>query len=375
MTNEEPTITTNEPKAPFFTLYAEEVHPLALMCMAMADSIMKDRKKFAHLAVLEGEFLQAFNRLKERIFTLTMGKEEYVPADVPLDAIEGFALMYGVSTTYYGLKGHMILPKEQRNPISADDEAEIETLYYELKDGAANLIERLTIACGYIDYGLQTLEEVFERHIAARPLQVDDKRRTATLPLNEPNINLLGFIFHFFTLLEFDQEKYDFAYRFFHSQFIHINDYNALKAKLLPALKRKRIDLTLKDNISLYYTLNLFGRVFVSDAAQCFEEVGVNVDAEAANDPNRNVKALTPQGVKNLQAIGVQADEGTIFNATSKDSRSLLLTWNDNFIASMHKHIQKRDEDNKIFEEYIKRVDTWDTINTKATDAPSMGIL
>jgi hypothetical protein len=360
---------TTEPIAPFFTLKAEEVHPLVMLCISMADNVMKDRVKFPNFAPLEGDLLQAFNRLKDRIYAMQDEQGEFVPADVPLDVKESAALMYAISITYYALKGHIILPKEQRNPISDDAQADIEGIYFGLKDDAANLLDRLTVACGYIELGLQALEEVFDRHIAARELKVDDKRRTATILFNDANTKLLNFIFHFFDLLAFDQEKYDFAYRFFHSQFIHMNDYNALKAKLLPALKRKNIDLTLRDTISLYYTLNLFGRAFVSDAAKCFEDVGKDMDAKTVANPNKVVTVLNSEGVKNLQTIGVQANEGTHFSATSKDARSLLLTLNDNFIADMHKLIKKRDEDNKIFEEYMKRVDTWNTKDTKAHDA------
>jgi hypothetical protein len=360
---------TTEPITPFFTLMAEETSPLVMFCIPFVDAAMNDKKKFPNLAPLEGELLQAFHRLKDRLFAMTNEKEEFVAAEVPIDLHESAALMYSVANTFYALKGHIILPKEQRNPISDEAQAEIETIFYELKEQAGNLMERLTIALGYVDLGLQTMEEVFDRKIASRELKVDDKRRTATITFNDTNTKLLGFIFHFFDLLEHDQAVYDFAYRFFNSQFIHMKDYLELKAKLLPALKRKKIDLTLRDTISLYYTLNLFGRVFVSDAAKCFEDVGKNVDANAAKNPNNPVDILTPQGVKNLQTIGVQAEAGKPFSATSTDSRSLLLTLNDQFIADMRKLMKKRDEDNKIFEEYMERVNQWDTKDTKANNA------
>ncbi|MHB8259137.1 MAG: hypothetical protein ACYDCN_15445 [Bacteroidia bacterium] len=369
MINEEPTATTNEPKAPFFMLRAEESKPLALMCIAMADG-MKTRGELKSEELLNGEFLEAFNRLKERLYSMKEVKDEdgnYLGQEIPLDVHESYAMMYSIVTPFYRLKAHVNRPTEKRDPHT-------EEMYYQLKDDAAALLQRLTKAWHYFDYGLQTLEEVFDIKFAARELKVDDKEIITTITLNQNNTQLFAFMFQWFDYLALIPDKYDFAYRFLNCQFIHVNDYMALKEKLLPKKKRKNLQLTLRDNISLYLMLNLYGRMFLSDAAKCFEEVGAEADAaRPVSPPNKNIRNYflrDPGGAaKTYEALGIKVDTDGTVHTSAKDMRDYFLKFGDQFIAEIRKQMKELPDDNKIFEEYIKRVDTWNTEETKPTNA------
>ena len=232
--------TDTETPLTFFTLAAEEIHPLTLLCLSMTEEMMKaeDTKPTASL---QGEFLKGFQQLRDRIYGMTDVNGDIVPADVPLDTYEAFAMLHSIVQPFYRMKGHILLPQNKKKPISSDADAEIEALFYELKDDASDLLWRLTQVLNFTDYGLQTLEEVFDQKLAVRQLQVDDKEEMIAITINEHNSRLFAFMFQWLDFMEYYQEEYTFANRFYTCQFIHLEDYKALKEKLLPKKKKKKI--------------------------------------------------------------------------------------------------------------------------------------
>ncbi len=315
-------ITGTETPLAFFTLAADEIHPLALLCLSMTEEMMKGEDTKA-TALLPGEFLNGFQRLRDKLYDMTDADGDIVPADVPLDNYEAFAMMHAIVQPFYRMKGHLLLPQKDKKPISSDQEAEIETLFYDLKDQASDLLWRITQAWGFTDYGLRTLEEVFDQKLAVRQLQVDDKDEMVCITINEHNSMLFAFMFQWLDFMEYYQEEYTFAKRFYTCQFIHLEDYRALKGKLLPKKKRKKIPLTLRDNITLYSTLNLLGRFFLSDASDVYADMGKQIDAEK-----------------------------TIPTST-KDVRNFFLKFSDDFMGLMKTQFA----DNKLFLQYIDRID------------------
>jgi hypothetical protein len=266
--------------ASFFTMEAREVDPLCLLCVTMTDSMMKDERWKAS-TLLQGELQEGFYRLKEEIYKLrNKDTNKMQVKDIPLDPFMSFALMHSIVQPFYRMKGHILLPASEKENISAASEDDIESAFYGLKDDAADLLMRLTKAFSYLDYGLQTLEEVFDIHMAVRQLKADNTEELTTITRNELNTKGLTWIFTMFDTIELYQEEYDFARRFYSCQFIHISDYKELKEKLLDKKRKKKVSLTLLNTIILYCMLDLAGRLYLSDAAQYFEKAGEELDTE-----------------------------------------------------------------------------------------------
>ena len=273
----------------FFTIQAKDVSPLCLVCVTMTDSMMKD-DRWKSTTLLQGNLLEGFYRLKEQLDKLRNSEgEEIELKDIPLDVFMGIALMHAIIQPFYKMKGHILLPESEKDKISAESEEEIQSVYYGLKEAAADLLTRLTKASNYMDYGLQTLEEVFDLKIAERPIKADNIKELTHITPNDFNMKAFRWMFTMFDTLELYQEEYEFARRFYACEFIHISDFKSLKEKLVPEKIKKKIPLTLRDTIVLYCMLNLAGRLYLSDAVQYFEDVAEQLDAQ------RTVNTTTTQ--------------------------------------------------------------------------------
>jgi hypothetical protein len=352
---------------PFFTLTAEETHPLAVMCIGLTESMKAQGKISKQADLLKGEFLDAFKRLKEKLLTMKEETDEngdIVGQEIALDVQESFAMQYCIAIPFYGLKAHIDTPPEKRTGLTPEEWEETANIFYELKDEAAALLTRLTIAWNYFEFGLQTLEEVFGIKLAVRPLKVDDVNEVAVITRNEHNSHLFGFMFHLLDAMELYQDKYEFARRLYSCQFIHITDYNALKAKLLAENKSKEISLTLRDNITLYCTLSLTGIFFLSDGSGFYEEVAAEADANRPKPtPSQSVRDFfrkdREKAAKTYAAMGIKADPSGIVHTSANDLRDFFLKFSDQFRAEMRKNMRKLPFVNKIFTEHIECVKQW----------------
>ena len=292
----------------------------------MTDSMMKD-DRWKQTTLLQGDLLEGFYRLKEQINNLrNQETNEMELKDIPLDVFMGIAMMHAIIQPFYRMKGHILLSPSEKENISAESEADIESAYYGLKDAAADLLIRLTKASNYMDYGLQTLEEVFDTKIAERPIKADNIKELTHIIPNDFNMKAFKWMFSMFDALELYQEEYDFARRFYSCEFIHINDFKILREKLVPKKVKKKIPLTLYDNIILYCMLNLAGRLYLSDAVQYFEEIGEQLDA---------------------QQVG---------NTTTKQVRDIFLKFCDNFRIEIKTALAK----NELFMREIVRTNNWE---------------
>ncbi|MBL0308157.1 MAG: hypothetical protein IPP77_00185 [Bacteroidetes bacterium] len=271
----------------FFTLRKDYVD-VALMCMVMTEA-MQTQKDTQKTALLTGDSQAAFKHLLQTLIGMIDKNGQAKHRDLVLDRTMSFALMHGIVQSFYRMKGHLLLPKEERKPISDEQEAEIENMYDEMKDPAADLLWELTEALNYLDYGLQTLDEVFDRKPAVRPLKVDNKEIIFEVTLKEADLRLFSWVYGNLEVLKNYKEDYDFAQRFCSCRFMHLSDYEAVKKKLNQKIEGEIIQLTLRDVIVLYYTLSLGSKLFVSDADAIFDELIKDSDR---NDPQGDLRIV-----------------------------------------------------------------------------------
>jgi hypothetical protein len=308
---------------PFFTLTSEETCTVAFMCVSMTHGMTK-RENTKKNALLTEEFGEAFDELRSRLMAMQDEKGMSKPEPLDLDRKMAFAMLHSIVQPFYMMKGHLTLPKEQRKN-TPEIEKEIEDMFYGLKEQAADLAARLTEALGYLDYGLKTLEEIFDIKIAERPLQVDNEEEISTISVHEQNRHLFQWVYTCLDTMKPFQDDYEFAYDFYHCQFFHLSDYNAVREKLKPAVEGEVIDLTLRDCIVLYYTLSLAGKYFVNDVADFFDEMAKKADAERTT------------------------------TVDTRDVRNFFLKVGDAFMSDMVKGLRK----NKTFMLEISKVQEW----------------
>lgn len=261
-----------------YTLRAEH-NFVALSCMDMTDALMKQEDSPKNQQ-LEPAIMEAYKKLHNTLLKMLDYKSgEMNTRDVELDFKMSFALLHGIVKAFYRIKGHLLLPKDQRKEISDEAEEHIEEMYEELKEPAADLLWELTQVLKYPDYGLQTLEEVFDRKPAVRPLKVDNKEVVKEFTLNQNDTYLFAFAYMILDLMEDYKDEYDFPNRFYTCRFMHLSDYEAVKKKLNQQPAGTTVLLTLRDVIVVYYTLSLVGKFFVNDSDVIYDELAERIDA------------------------------------------------------------------------------------------------
>jgi hypothetical protein len=196
-----------------------------------------------------------------------------VDSEIAMNFHEAFGLLHSIVQTYYAMKRHIDLTNEQKAKLEPGFIEQVESLFNETKDNASDLLWRLTEKIYYTDYGLQTLELVFDKKLAIRPIQADKKKMFSTLTINSDNSKLFAWVFSQLNYLEYLQDTYVFARRMYSCQFFHIEDYKYIRDKLKDCKEGDVFDFSMYDSLCLYFSLSLCGLMFASDAADYLEDL------------------------------------------------------------------------------------------------------
>ncbi len=318
----------------FFTINSEEELSVALFSLHSYKGLME--KKDMPVNRLKGEVQEALLSLMDRTLPKEDEKEQtdkpnideysdfkFVLIDeIVMDRIETFCLMHSIIQSYYYIKYHVDLPAEKKAKFEPDFLNHMNLLFAETKDNASDLLWRLTVAISYADYGLLCLEEVFDKKLAVRPLQVDKTNLITVLAINELNKSLFGWTFSQLNYLEYRQDVYVFAKRMYSCQFFHIDDYKHIRDKLKDCKEGDDIEFSIYDVLCLCYSISLCGLLFASDAAEFLDEM----------ERKRGEDDISYYKVRNF-----------------------LLNVGANFIKEVKKRFMKNDEFNK----YIVAVESW----------------
>ncbi|MEI8203764.1 MAG: hypothetical protein WCH34_12160 [Bacteroidota bacterium] len=296
--------------------------------------------KNAPINRLEGEFQEALLKLMAMMFNLTQTEEENdeeigeeddeeteVAEEYRLDFQESFALLHALVQTFYYIKRHLDLPPEKKDMLEPEFIEYLEFNFYNTKDIAANLIGDLSSALYYTDYGLQTLEDVFGIKWAVRPLKVDKTKEMSTLTINEDNQHLFSWAFSILDYLEFCQDDYEFAKHLYSCQFIHIEDYKYISKKLHQCKAGDKFSFTLYDTLCLYFALSIAGRMYVSDAADIYDDIDKRI-----------------------------REESPPLKVTTTQIRDFFLNFNVSFLADVKNSLSQNNE----FQEQIKLIEQWE---------------
>jgi hypothetical protein len=312
---------TNSPE-PFFILAKEECEQVGLTCIHFADLLENDDK---YQYKMGRDWLEPYLKLKVKIFAMM---EEGEMHDLPLDSMESFALVLCISHTYYTLKGQLNLPPEAKEKVEQKHLENAQEMWDDNKEQAISILLRLTPKMAYIDYCLQTLEDIFGLTPYSRAIKADQKIVLTNIVNNEHNKNLFLWMFSMLDIIIHYQKEWKFAYNFYHCQYIHISDYFAIKKKLFRQKQGIRIPLTLYDQVALYLTLSLVGRMFASDAAEMLDEL------EKRSQPEPGIMI------------------------SMKDVRDFFLKASVNFLEDM----RKRNQRNPEFMKLIDVVNKWEIL-------------
>jgi hypothetical protein len=329
---------TGKQEPPVFIISSQKDMSIALLCLNMYKGIME--KKDAPFNRLEGEYQDSLLKLMERVFSKIKLKEEADDTDeedeafenmvegdeISMNYVESFGMMHSIVQTFYALKRHLDLPAEKKALWEPEFMEEVEILFNDNKDNAAELLWRLTEELFYTDYGLQCLEEVFDLKLAVRPLKVDKTKEISTLTINHDNIHLFSWTFSQLNYLEYCKDIYDFARRMYSCQFFYIEDYKYISKRLKDCKEGDKFSFTMYDTLCLYYSVSLCGLLFASDAADMLDEM----DKKMKNEKN----------------------ELTI---TLYQVRNFFLKFSVTFLKDIKKKLSKNDE----FLKHIAVIDKW----------------
>ncbi len=261
-----------ENKPTFFELTGEEASSVGILCVSIANEIMENEK---HLQ-LQPDLMDAFETLKSKLFAMN----EIHADNITLNSLETFAFQHAYVQCAYRVKGHLLLPPEERKTTKSDPE--IESIYEILQENAPNLLWRITQKMGYNTYGLDTLEKVFDiKTGVVRQLEVDNTEEYSTLSFDEQNHSVIHYCFNLVDSLEPFQDESDFLKNLYGNKFMNMSDFREVFPKIMSAKLGDEISLTMRDNIILYWAISLTRYMFVTEVADIIESVGKSITMES----------------------------------------------------------------------------------------------
>lgn len=259
---------------PFFVLKVTDDFPITIMCLDSIEEILIE-EGVMNAPILEDIFTKGYRKLKKVFPEIDFDKIEdyYKLKDIELDYDMCQAMMHIIITVFQDIKVECtkFIDKEKEPEAAAKQEDFIE-LFNEIKDEAADLLSRLTKALRHNDVGLKSLESIFERKIAERPIEIINDTEKYKMKFNKSLSIMFGLIFRIIDNLFEVSDKYKFAERVVNSQYINFSDYMIIRRKYENEKLNKVITFSEKEYIILYFILNIFGRYFVSDAVETYEQ-------------------------------------------------------------------------------------------------------